>query len=72
MLYDQSNGLGPGVAIYFTCLSQHPIGIIDLTYEQLNPVPETAPLPLARPQPLENTTPLPQQGIYPHCHLHER
>ena len=65
LIFEPSDGLDPGITLYIPCLSHHPIGLVELPYEQLIPVPSAVPLNLIRPQPLTEIPPSPQQGIEP-------
>ena len=64
------DGLGPGAVLSLPCQSHHILGLINLTYNQLGPVPDIVPLPLGLPQALPNIFSLPQQGIEPPFYLH--
>ena len=44
LIVDNPGGLGPGTALYIPRLSHHPLGLTDLSYEQLGPVPGIIPL----------------------------
>ena len=51
-------------------ISHHPLVLVDLPYERLNPVPGVIPLPLGRPQILPNILPTgPSNFLFPNTNL---
>ena len=60
-------GLGIGVAL---SLLFHLLGLIDIPYKKISPVPGVISLPLIFPQPLTKIPPPPQQVIKPPLQLH--
>ena len=69
---DGFDGLLTGVALSIPRIFHHTLGLINLPYYQLGPVPGILPLSIGRPQELPKIFPLPQQGIEPPFHLHGR
>ena len=48
-IVNKSDGLGPGVALSLPCLYNHPLVLIGLLYDKIDPVPGVLPPPLVRP-----------------------
>ena len=67
---DGFDGLLTGVALSTPRIFHHTLGLINLPYYRLGPVPGIFPLSIGRPQELPKIFPLPQQGIEPPFHLH--